>query len=320
MGMYDVRISSLFLLQIDGLELIFDVNTSESGRVLGKGSSLLFFRTDERTHLSIRLDVREESGRNTPKRTSSISSTLDSSEGLLVDENLVPSSEDATTSQVLHLHTSLSQNASIRNGNRELGSVAQPDVQTREAGLAVEGDEVQIAMEASQDSVERMVLLEVRSSRSQQVRTKTHDASESVLVETEANGSHFSDGEGSSEELGAPGVHDGQEFRHGSRGDGLSIQLSELGGSRARTHAMEEAPLGIRLGGQVSSIGGVLAELSKVREVGSTKRGLGRDERAKEWQTGGGMRAPVDVSVALRKRQELRRSRPVSKASRTLLL
>lgn len=170
------------MLEIDGLELVFDVVTGEKSRVFLESSRALFRGANEGYHFSVRFNVGEESRRDAPEGAAVVLGPLDGGECFVVDEDFVPASDDAAASEVLHLHASLSENAAVRDGDRELGAIGEPDVQTGEAALAVEGHKVEVAVEASEDGVDGMVLGEIRGSGGKQMGTKAHQTSEGVLL------------------------------------------------------------------------------------------------------------------------------------------
>ena len=122
-----------------------------------------------------------------------LGSALHGLNGLLVDGDLMEASLDETTGDVLDLFASLDEE--VVSGGHAYGnataSVASPDVEARVAGTAVDGEEVEIGVEAGEDSVFRAVFLEVGSSRCEQVRTVSSGVAEVCGWKTEADGSHF---------------------------------------------------------------------------------------------------------------------------------
>ena len=104
------------------------------------------------------------------------------------------------------------------------------------------GDEVQVVMEACECRPDLVVLFQVRSSWRQQVWTTLHLAGEGVLGQAHANGGHLGGKEGGLDPLGAPLVHVllpvGELFRVSLRNLVLNLvgSLADL---------PEEAPLGV---------------------------------------------------------------------------
>mmetsp|Transcript_22801 Transcript_22801/g.70520 ORF Transcript_22801/g.70520 Transcript_22801/m.70520 type:complete len:326 (-) Transcript_22801:80-1057(-) len=155
-----------------------------------------------------------------------------------------------------------------RDDGRGLPPVARPDREPGEARLAVDGEEVEVVVEARQDrprahGLRRLARLlerrrvcghlgelrEARARRRQEVGRRLHALPERVLLQPEAERRHLRDGLRGGHELLAPRVHRrpplvGERVGH----DGRRVQLLELGRLRARADAPEEAPLRVRDG------------------------------------------------------------------------
>jgi len=101
---------------------------------------------------------------------------LDDREGLLVDDDLVVARLDQAAGDVLELLARLDQEV-VAGGDLDgdaLAGVARPDVQARVARPAVDGEEIEVGVEAGQDGVLLAVLDEIGCRRRQEVRARTY--------------------------------------------------------------------------------------------------------------------------------------------------
>lgn len=96
---------------------------------------------------------------------------LNSLNGALVDDDLVISGLDEPTGDVLDLLAGLDKEVvALGDLDGDAGSrVASPDVEARVTRTAVDGEEVEVGVEAGEDGVERGVFVEVGGSRSQEM-------------------------------------------------------------------------------------------------------------------------------------------------------
>lgn len=89
----------------------------------------------------------------------------------LVDDDLVEAGLDAPAAEVLELLAGLDEQVAARHGDgNALPRVARPDVQARVTRGGVDGEEVQVRVEAREDGVDRAVLAEVGRRGRQQMR------------------------------------------------------------------------------------------------------------------------------------------------------
>ena len=202
----------------------------------------------------------------------------DDIDSALVDDHLVEAGLDQTTSDVLELLAGLHQEvvAGRDFDGDALARVAGPDVQTWVARAAVDGEEVEIGVEAGEDGILLAVLFEVRGGGGKKmgavlggnvsliqdekprlVFRKQMDIPVFALIlkgasrQAETNGSHLS-------ETLDGALHRGTPLLHGRvpalldvwrlRNDILRVQAGELGlVGRLLGHAPEETALGIRV-------------------------------------------------------------------------
>lgn len=109
--------------------------------------------------------VPEKGGRDADGRTVGVGGLARSQDGLgfLVDDDLVVARLDETAGQVLELLAGLDeQMAAGGDGDGNAAArVAGPDVEARKARPAVDGQEVEVRVEAGQNGVEVAVLVEI---------------------------------------------------------------------------------------------------------------------------------------------------------------
>ena len=106
-------------------------------------------------------------------------------------DNLVEASEHIAACDPLKHDTCLHKEAALRNLNSALLPVASPEEQAWVTRLSVDGDEVQVVVEASKCCAD-LILHKVTGCRGQQVAALLHAAAESVLGQAHADGCHFS--------------------------------------------------------------------------------------------------------------------------------
>lgn len=145
------------------------------------------------------------------------------------DDHLVEASEDVAASEVLELLAGLEQQASSRNLHSTLGAIAGPDVETGEARASVSSQEVQVIVEASENSAEFTKAVEVRSSRGKQMGTKIHARGESVFRQVETNGGKLGNSEGGIQKFLTPSIHNVSPLGERRRDNRFSVQRRELG-------------------------------------------------------------------------------------------
>lgn len=66
-----------------------------------------------------------------------------------------------TCSEVLQLLASLDEEAAVWDADRDAPPVSQPDEEAREPGLAVDGQQIEVVMEASIAAAEDAVLAQI---------------------------------------------------------------------------------------------------------------------------------------------------------------
>lgn len=123
--------------------------------------------------VKVRVEMPEEGARDADKRPVGVISLalLDGFDRLLVDRHFVESCLDQAAGCVLELLASLHQQV-VARGNLDrdpVASVAGPDVQARVAGSAVNGEKVEVGVEAGEDGVLLAVFYQVRSGRGQEM-------------------------------------------------------------------------------------------------------------------------------------------------------
>lgn len=122
-----------------------------------------------------------------------LGSALHGLNGLVVDGDLVEASLDETTGDVFDLLAGLDEE--VVTGGHAYGDatarVASPDVEAGVAGTAVDGEEVEIGVEAGENGVLCAVFLEIGGSRREQVRTVSAGVAEVCGWKTESDSSHF---------------------------------------------------------------------------------------------------------------------------------
>jgi hypothetical protein len=99
---------------------------------------------------------------------------LDGGNGLIVDDDLVEAGLDEAAGQVLELLAGLDKQV-VAGGDLdgEAGAgVACPDVEAGVAGAAVDGEEVEVGVEAGKDGVLLAVLVEVGGRGSEEMRAR----------------------------------------------------------------------------------------------------------------------------------------------------
>jgi hypothetical protein len=91
--------------------------------------------------------------------------------GALVDDDLMVSGLDESTGDVLDLFAGLDEEV-VALGNLDGNArsrVAGPDVEAGVTGTAVDGEEIEIGVEAGEDGVEGRIFLEVGGSRGEEM-------------------------------------------------------------------------------------------------------------------------------------------------------
>lgn len=98
---------------------------------------------------------------------------LNGLDGALVDDNFMVSGLDQSTGDVLDLLAGLDEEVvALGDLDGNAGSrVAGPDVEAWVARAAVDGEEVEVGVEAGEDGVEGGVFVEIRGSRSEEMGT-----------------------------------------------------------------------------------------------------------------------------------------------------
>jgi len=168
--------------------------------------------------------------------------------GSLSVDNLMVASKNVATGDVLKHRPSLQQKAPVWDLDCELAHIAQPHEEAREARFAVDRQEVEIVVEASESRAD-VVALKVRACGREEVRSLEHAAREDVLLEAHAYGSHFSGGEARLNHHVAPLIHALLPVRE-RRGDHLGDVISHL--SWALANGPEEPPLSVELGRELA--------------------------------------------------------------------
>lgn len=125
----------------------------------------LLSKLRDRSKVVVRVQMPEEGGRDADKRAVGelLLALLDDLDGALVDNDLVEARLDQAARDVLELLAGLhKQVVAGRNLDGDaLAGVAGPDVQTGVARAAVDGEEVEVGVEAGEDGVLLAVLFEV---------------------------------------------------------------------------------------------------------------------------------------------------------------
>ncbi len=149
----DRRVLNLFALVLAEVEL------------LQPDAAGLLSELRDRRQIVVRREMPEKGGRDAHQRPvgQTPPAVVDDLDRLLVDDDLVVTGLDEPTREVLELLAGLDQQV-VALGDLDgdpLARVAGPDVQTRVARAAVDGQEVEVGVEAGQDGVLFAVLLEV---------------------------------------------------------------------------------------------------------------------------------------------------------------
>ena len=151
-------------------------------------------------------------------------------------------SHTVATGELLEHDARLEEQAALRHRDGHFLHLARPEEKARVTTAAMNRDEVQVVMEACESCADLVVLFQIRSGRSQQVRTTLHLAGEGVLGQAHADGGHLGGEEGGLDHLVAPLVHIllpvGELFRVSLR----NLVLNLVG---SLTDLPEEAPLGV---------------------------------------------------------------------------
>lgn len=123
--------------------------------------------------VKVRVEMPEEGTRNANLRAVGLllGALLHLGNRGLIDSHLVEPSLDEAAGNVLELLAGLHEEV-VSGGHADgdaAACVARPDVETRVAAAAVDGEEVEVRVEAGEDGVERAVLGEVGGSRGEEM-------------------------------------------------------------------------------------------------------------------------------------------------------
>lgn len=155
----------------------------------------LFSQLRHRLQVEIRVQVPEQSAgdANLWSVGEFLGSALHGLNGLLVDSDFVEARLDEATGDVLDLLARLDEEVVTWGhayGNAT-ARVAGPDVEAGVARTAVDGEEVEVSVEAGEDGVFGAVFPEVGGRRCKQVRTVSASVAEVCGWKTETDCSHF---------------------------------------------------------------------------------------------------------------------------------
>ena len=172
-------------------------------------------------------------------------------EGGLVDDDLVVAGLDEAAGDVLDLLAGLDEEVVAgRDLDGDAGArVAGPDVEARVSRAAVDGEEVEVGVEAGEDGVAGAVAVEVGGGGREEVRPVGASRGEGVLLEAQAQGRHLGELADGVLHGGAPRVHGGRPPVAdvvGLGDDVVGVEAGELGlVRRGVAHAPKEAALGV---------------------------------------------------------------------------
>ena len=134
-------------------------------KLLGPQSVCLLGELGDGRNIVVRVEMPEEGRRDAHQRAvgQRLPALLDGLDRALVDDHLVEAGLDQPARDVLELLAGLHQQVVARRDldGDALAGVARPDVQARVARAAVDGQEVQVRVEAGEDGVLLAVLDQV---------------------------------------------------------------------------------------------------------------------------------------------------------------
>ena len=159
------------------------------------------------------------------------------------------STSDVTCCEYFELFPGLKQETALPNLDRMPLSVSEPDTQAWIPGFAVDGEEVEIVMEACENGA-LLVFGQIAAGGSQKVRPLKKQVGKMSLLYAQAQSGHLADRPHTLQHAPAPTIHVLLELRKIRRNRSLWLELHVL--SRPLTHCPEVSPFSITRNGLTS--------------------------------------------------------------------